>query len=90
MKKLTREPGVPTISASVFLGDLAMTGSGGPSFPKLASSKALAPTAFARVEELIHQVLLDTNAACHRCATNISEKAGSSCSTRIICASLIS
>ena len=64
MKKLTLARVVPMISASISWLIFGTTGSGVPSFPKLASrSSTRRQPLFAGIEELVHQVLLNPNVA---------------------------
>jgi len=62
MKKLTRDRVVPIISASVSWLIFAMIGSGLASLPKFANSSSSRARRFlAGIEELIHQVLFNSD-----------------------------
>ena len=77
MKKLTLDRVVPTMSARVSWLTFGTTGSGLPSFPKLASrEKHARQPLLTGIEELIHQVLLDPNVAGEQIAEEQFRKSG--------------
>src|ERR1019366_7369301 len=84
MKKLTRERAVPTIPARVAWVILAMTVSGSPSLPKLASSRSTRASRFSL--ELNNWSTRSSSMRilrASRCCRNNSANTGSSWSTRI-------
>jgi hypothetical protein len=87
MKKLTRDRVVPIISASISWLTLAMTGSGLPYLAKIREDKKHpSQTLFARIEQLIDQIGLNSDVACQKVRHNLSENCGSSRNSRIMAA----